>query len=103
MRGVCLAEYSQHVSMDKSDTQEWSAVQSIPINTSIDRLGRNVRHLLDERIRTGFTFKVKRYCYVAPRSFHRTTGLDKLYMSIPINHVKPVQSTVRETPLKRIT
>jgi hypothetical protein len=56
MRGVCAAQFSQHV--EKSDTQECSL--TIPISTSID--------LADKPIRSGFIFRVKR--------FVRTRSLD---------------------------
>ena len=49
MRGLCAAQFSQHV--ENSDRQEWSL--TIPINTSID--------LADKPIRGGFIFRVKRY------------------------------------------
>ena len=49
MRGVCAAQFSQHI--EKSDTQERSL--TIPISTSID--------LMDKPIRGGFIFRVKRY------------------------------------------
>jgi hypothetical protein len=49
MRGVCAAQFSQHV--EESDTQERSL--TIPISTSIE--------LVDEPIRGGFIFRVKRY------------------------------------------
>jgi hypothetical protein len=49
MRGVCAAQFSQHV--EKSDPHERSL--TIPISTSID--------LADKPIRGGFIFRVKRY------------------------------------------
>ena len=49
MRGVCAAQFSQHV--ERSETQKWSL--TIPINPSID--------LANEPIRGGFIFRVKRY------------------------------------------
>lgn len=49
MRGVCAAQFSQHV--EKSETQGWNL--TIPINPSID--------LVNEPIRGGFIFRVKRY------------------------------------------
>src|SRR5262249_2532399 len=90
MRGVCMAQYSQHISIDRSETQEWNDVEvAIPINKSIDspltgslRLSRNVSHLVDEPVRTGFTFRVKRYFYVAPKAFHRITGLRNLHVNL---------------------
>jgi len=49
MRGVCAAQFSQHV--EKSHMQERSV--TMPISTSID--------LADKPIRGGFIFRVKRY------------------------------------------
>lgn len=49
MRGVCAAQFSQHV--EKADTHECSL--TIPISTSID--------LADKPIRSGFVFRVKRF------------------------------------------
>ena len=49
MRGVCAAQFSQHV--EKSDTQELNL--TIPVDTSID--------LVSEPIRGRFIFRVKRY------------------------------------------
>lgn len=56
MRGVCAAQFSQHV--EKSVTQERSL--TIPLDASID--------LADKPIRSGFIFRVKR--------FVRTRSLD---------------------------
>jgi hypothetical protein len=74
MRGLCMAQFSQRASIQKSDTQEWNDVQlAIPINKSTDlllfgtlRFGRDVSHLVDERVGGGFTFRVKKYVYVSP-------------------------------------
>src|SRR5258705_8479128 len=74
MRGLCMAQFSQRVSIQNPDTQEWNDVQlAIPINKSTDlllfgtlRFGRDVSHLVDERVGGGFTFRVKKYVYVSP-------------------------------------
>jgi len=49
MRGICAAEYSEHLSNDKSDMQKCNDVQ---VTISIDK-----------SIQTRFVFRVKRYFY----------------------------------------
>jgi hypothetical protein len=49
MRGVCAAQFSQHVEKSHMQERSWT----IPISTSID--------LADKPIRGGFIFRVKRY------------------------------------------
>jgi hypothetical protein len=65
MRGVCMAQYSEHVSIEKPASQECNDVQlSSPINTSTD-----FSQLVDKRMIVGFTFRVKKYVYGFPKSF----------------------------------
>jgi hypothetical protein len=49
MRGVCTAHYSEHVSIEKSGTQELNEVQ--------------MAITIDKSIQTRFVFRVKRYFY----------------------------------------
>jgi hypothetical protein len=49
MRGVCAAQFSQHVEKSHMQERSWT----IPISTSID--------LADKPIRGAFIFRVKRY------------------------------------------
>jgi hypothetical protein len=49
MRGVCTAHYSEHLSIDKSDTQKLNEVQMVIT--------------IDKSIQTRFVFRVKRYFY----------------------------------------
>ncbi|HJY28083.1 MAG TPA: hypothetical protein VJ306_08665 [Pyrinomonadaceae bacterium] len=49
MRSVCAAEYSEHLSIDKSDTQKCNDVQ--------------VAISIDKSTQTRFVFRVKRYFY----------------------------------------
>jgi len=49
MRGVCAAQYSEHLSNDKSDRQKCNDVQ--------------VAITIDKSIQTRFVFRVKRYFY----------------------------------------
>jgi len=51
MRGVCAAHYSEHVSIDHD--QQSGSLQ-------LDRTGSHVMH---ERIRTNFNFRVKRFSF----------------------------------------
>ena len=55
MRGVCMAHYSEHLSIDKSDTQKLNEVQ--------------VAISIDKSIQTKFVFRVKRYFYVPPQQY----------------------------------
>jgi hypothetical protein len=65
VRGVCAAQYSEHASIEISDTQEWNDVQlTSPIDRSTD-----FSQLIDKRMIVGFTFRVKKYGYGFPKSF----------------------------------
>jgi hypothetical protein len=63
MRGVCAAHYSEHLSIDKSDTQKCNGIQVV---ISIDK-----------SMQTRFVFRVKRYFYVPPKQSHTSTELDR--------------------------
>ena len=56
MRGVCAAHYSEHLSIDKSDTQELNEVQ--------------MAITIDKSMQTRFVFRVKRYFYIPPKQSH---------------------------------
>ncbi|HKG58428.1 MAG TPA: DUF2490 domain-containing protein [Pyrinomonadaceae bacterium] len=60
--------------IDRTDNQFWSDVQvAVPITKDIDfnvlgtfRLGRDISHSIDERIGTGFTFRLGQHVQIAP-------------------------------------
>ena len=60
--------------IDQTDNQQWTEVQlAVPVTKTIDfniggqlRLGRDIRHPVDERVGVGFTFKFGKYLTVAP-------------------------------------
>ena len=71
MREVCMAQYSQHVSIGPSATQESNNTRlAIQIDESSDlqlfsalRFSEGVRHPVEERIRGAFVFRVKRFLF----------------------------------------
>ena len=60
--------------VDQTDNQFWSDVQvAVPMTKNIDfnvlgtfRLGRDISHAVDERIGTGFTFRLGQHVQIAP-------------------------------------
>lgn len=76
MREVCMAQYSQHVSIKTSATQESNNARlAIQIDKSTDlqlfsALGfsEGVSHRAEERIRGAFVFRVKRFLFRTPEN-----------------------------------
>lgn len=64
--------------LDQTDNQQWTDVQlAIPVTTQFDfnlhgtlRLGRDITHLIDERVGAGFTFRINKYVTVSPHYLH---------------------------------
>ena len=60
--------------LDEEDTQLWQDIQvAIPLSKEVDfdmygtlRIGRDITHLVDRRIGTGFSFKVGKYLTLRP-------------------------------------
>lgn len=71
MREVCMAQYSQRVPIETAATQESNNTDvAIQIHESIDlqslsvvRISRDVSNQLQERIRGGLVFRVKRFLF----------------------------------------
>jgi len=67
--------------IDRTDNQFWSEVQvAVPVTKDIDfnilgtlRLGRDISHSVDERIGTGFTFRVGQHVQIAPNYLYIAT------------------------------
>lgn len=67
--------------LSQTDNQFWSDVQlAVPITNTIDfnvlgglRLGRDISHPVDERIGTGFSFKLGKYLTAAPSYLYIAT------------------------------
>jgi hypothetical protein len=76
LSGIASAQIS-----DPTDNQFWSEVQvAVPITKNIDfnvlgtlRLGRDISHAVDERIGTGFTFRVGPHVQIAPNYLYIST------------------------------
>ena len=86
MRGVCAAQFSQHASVDKADTQEWNDVQA--------------SHPVNERIRGGFVFRVKRYIYVAPAAREVFFQDYRITQDLHVNPAKSCKSCKTEFSCK---
>jgi len=72
MREVCMAQYSQHVPIETTATQESNSTQApIQIDESFDhqlfsalRFSRGVSRPVQERIHGAFVFRVKRFLFM---------------------------------------
>jgi hypothetical protein len=92
----------------RRDTQEWNDVQvSVPVSKHFDflllgtlRVGRNITRPVDERIGSGFAFKVGKYLTFTPSYLHITMQPIKL-VSVYENRLS-FASTFR-LPLKQFT
>jgi len=65
-------------SVDRTDNQQWTDVQlAVPVTKNFDfnilgtlRLGRDISRPVDERVGTGFTWKIGKYWTIAPNYLH---------------------------------
>ena len=84
MRGVCAAQFSQHI--EKSDTHECSLTINTPIN------------LADKGTRAGFNFRVKRYLVKSPKdTSHR---IPRIRQDLHVNPEKSCKSCETDIGLK---
>jgi hypothetical protein len=84
MRGVCAAQFSQHV--EKKNSHECSLTINTPIN------------LMDKGTRAGFNFRVKRYVVKSPKATsHR---IPRIRQDLHVNPEKSCKSCETDVGLK---
>jgi hypothetical protein len=95
------AQGQQANPLPRADTQVWNDIQiALPVNERFDllllgtlRIGRDVSHLVDERVGVGFSFKANKYFTLTPNYLY-------IGMQTPVNkksyeHRLTIAATVR--------
>lgn len=75
---MLLVSCASAQSVDRTDNQQWTDVQlAVPVTKNFDfnilgtlRLGRDISRPVDERVGTGFTWKIGKYWQVSPNYLH---------------------------------
>lgn len=109
MREVCMAQYSQHVSIGTSVTQESNKT---PLAIQIDessalqlfsalRFSGGVSHPVEERIRGGFVFRVKRFLFRgSERSASRAPYIADCFERPSLNTVESERRSFAAVPVR---
>lgn len=101
---LALCVWAQSRVPPHTDTQEWNDVQlNVPLSKQIDfqlvgtlRIGREVSHPVDERIGSGFSFKLGKYLTVLPNYLHikvqpfKGSSVNENRLSLPVTVRFPV-------------